>query len=150
MSRSLSNKKMMRLYFKLCVLLVWCSTGLANAQSSLSGRVIDRQTRQAMPYVAVSVPDLHMVAMTDSLGNYHFTKLPAATYQVEISALGFKTFSRSVAVNGPTAVDFELDESATELAEVVVTGSSKAVEIRKSRITVTNHFRSAWNDCLVV
>src|SRR5260221_4758856 len=106
--------------------------------SSLSGKVTDKTNQQPIPYVTISIPDLHVFTTSDSLGNYHFEKIPSATYQLQISALGFKTFSKVITVNGATIGNFELDESATELAEVVVTGSSKAIEIKKSPISIAS------------
>ncbi len=121
------------------IILLVAVLGVVNtlhAQNTLSGKVTDRQTQQAMPYVTISIPDLHEFILSDSSGNYHFEKLPSATYQIQISALGFKAFSKVIAVRGVTLINFELDESATELAEVVVTGSSKAIEIKRSPISI--------------
>ena len=108
------------------------------AQNSLSGKITDKETNQALPYVSISIPDLHAGTSTDSLGNYHFEKLPKATYQVQISAVGYKTFSKIISVSGASIINFELNQSATELAEVVVTGSSKATVIKKSPISIAS------------
>ncbi|HLZ16171.1 MAG TPA: TonB-dependent receptor, partial [Cyclobacteriaceae bacterium] len=62
----------------------------------------------------------------------------SATYQVQINALGFKAFSKVITINGASIGDFELDESTTELAEVVVTGSSKAIEIKRSPVSIAS------------
>ena len=111
---------------------------ILHAQSSLSGKITDKTNREPIPYVAVSIPDLHVFTTSDSLGHYHFEKIPSATYQLQISALGFKTFSKVIVVNGAAIGNFELDESTTELAEVVVTGSSKAIEIKKSPVSIAS------------
>lgn len=108
------------------------------AQSSLSGKITDKTNQQAIPYAAISIPDLHVHTTSDSAGKYHFEKLPAATYQVQISTLGYKTFSKVITVKGATVINFELDESTTELAEVVVTGSSKAIEIKQSPVSIAS------------
>src|SRR5258706_8010476 len=86
--------------------------------SSLSGKVTDKTNQQPIPYVTIYIPDLHVFKTTDSIGNYHFEKLPSATYQVQINALGFKTFFKVITISGATIGNFELDESTTELAEV--------------------------------
>jgi iron complex outermembrane receptor protein len=108
------------------------------AQNSLSGKITDKETNQAMPYTSISIPDLHAFTTSDSLGNYHFEKLPKATYQVQISAVGYQTFSKVISVSGVSIINFELNQSATELAEVVVTGSSKAIEIKKSPVSIAS------------
>jgi iron complex outermembrane receptor protein len=114
------------------------ATNTLHAQSSLSGKITDKTDRQPIPYAAVTIPDLHMFTTSDSVGNYHLDKIPAATYQIQVIMLGFKTFSKVITINGATVSNFELDESATELAEVVVTGSSKAIEIKKAPISIAS------------
>ncbi len=114
------------------------AANILSAQSSLSGKITDKTNQQPIPYVTISIPDLHVLTTSDSSGNYRFEKLPSATYQVQINALGFKTFSRVVTIDGASIGNFELDESATELAEIVVTGSSKAIEIRKSPVSIAS------------
>src|SRR6478609_8932379 len=109
-----------------------------NAQSSLSGRVTDKTNQQPIPFASISVPDLHMLTTTDSLGNYHFEKIPSATYQIQITGVGFKSFSKVITVNGVSIGNFELVESTTELGEIVVTGSSKAIEIKKAPISIAS------------
>ncbi|HNP79145.1 MAG TPA: TonB-dependent receptor plug domain-containing protein, partial [Cyclobacteriaceae bacterium] len=110
----------------------------ASAQNSLSGKITDKDNRLPVPFAAIAIPDLHMYTTADSLGRYHFEKLPSATYQIQITTLGYKTFSKVLTVKGTMVMDFELDESTTELAEVVVTGSSKAIEIKLSPVSITS------------
>jgi len=124
--------------FTLITLSFWLSAAVVSAQSSLSGHITDKSNRQPVPFAAIAIPDLHMYATSDSLGRYHFEKLPAATYQVQISTLGYKVFSKVITVKGVMVMDFELDESTTELAEVVVTGSSKAIEIKLSPVSIAS------------
>jgi iron complex outermembrane receptor protein len=128
----------MKLNHTILFFISFCGANILHAQSNLSGKVTDKTNQEPLPYVSIYIPDLHVSTTSDSVGNYHFEKLPAATYQVQINALGFKTFSNLVTINGPSIRNFELDESTTELTEVVVTGSSKAIEIKQSPISITS------------
>ena len=119
-------------------IMLLCPGNTLLAQNTLSGKITDNETKQAMPYVSISIPDLHAFTSTDSLGNYHFEKIPKATYQVQISAVGYKTFSKIISVSGASKINFELDQSSTELAEVVVTGSSKATEIKRTPVSIAS------------
>jgi len=119
-------------------IILFYSANILLAQNTLSGKITAKETKQALPYVSISIPDLHAYTTSDSLGNYHFEKLPRATYQVQISAVGFKTFSTVISVSGASIINFELNQSATELAEVVVTGSSKATEIKRSPVSIAS------------
>jgi len=128
----------MKLKYIISFVVFFWSTHLLSAQNILSGKITDKETKHALPFATISIPDLHTSVVADSLGNYHFEKIPEATYQVEVTAIGYKTFSEIISVHGVSVIDFELDESATELTEVVVTGSSKATEIRKSPMSIVS------------
>ncbi len=125
-------------FFRFTLAFCFLATMAASAQNSLSGKITDKDNRLPVPFAAIAIPDLHMYTTADSLGRYHFEKLPSATYQIQITTLGYKTFSKVLTVKGTMVMDFELDESTTELAEVVVTGSSKAIEIKLSPVSITS------------
>ena len=126
----------MKLKFIISVIVLFITTQSINAQNSLSGSIIDKDTRKPLPFVTVSIPDLHAFSLTDTLGNFTFTKLPSASYEIQVSSVGYKTFSKIISIIGVSTVTFELDKSITELAEVVVTGSSKATQIKKSPLPI--------------
>jgi iron complex outermembrane receptor protein len=128
----------MKLSSIILFIIVLYSTQTIVAQNTLSGKITDKETKKGMPYVSIAIPDLHAYATSDSLGQYLFEKLPRATYQVQISAVGYETFSKVVFVSGATELNFELNQSTTELAEVVVTGSSKATEIKRSPVSIAS------------
>jgi iron complex outermembrane receptor protein len=120
------------LFFTLAV------TGLfAQKENSLAGKVEDKDTKVAIAFAYIYIPDLHVAVLSDTNGHYQINKIPAATYQVQVSYLGYKNRSIMVNVNGTTVLDIELDNSKTELSEVVVTGNSKATEIRKTPLPIT-------------
>lgn len=127
----------MKFHFILFIILL-ISSSAARSQSSLAGKITDKVSGHPLAYATVSILDLHALSTADSVGNYFFDKIPAASYQVQVNALGYKTFSGLVTVQGATVVNFELDESATELDEIVVTGSSKAMEIKKSPLSLVS------------
>ncbi len=118
------------------IIMLVCASHIVSAQNSLSGKITDKQTGQPLGYTTISIFDLHTSALTDSIGHFVISKVPAASYQIQISAIGYKTFSKIVQINGAATANFEMDKSATELTEVIVTGSSKATEIRKSPLPV--------------
>ena len=84
--------------------------------------------------------------VSDNLGNYHLD-LPAGQYQLEISALGFKTISRSIIVqsNAVLFLDFNLVEDLSGLEEVVISGSLKPVLKLKSTVPVEVYTKSFFN-----
>lgn len=126
----------MKLKFIISIVVSFIITQSIYAQNTLSGKITDKDSKQPLPYTTISIADLHTSVITDSLGNYSFTKIPAAGYEIQISAVGYKTFSKIISIKGVSNVNFELDKSTTELADVVVTGSSKATQIKKSPLPI--------------
>ncbi|MBC7628060.1 TonB-dependent receptor [Ferruginibacter sp.] len=124
----------MKLIISTVVLL--CATQYLCAQNSLSGKVTDKDTKKPLTFITVSIPDLHTSVLTDSTGHFTFNRIPSASYEIQISAVGYKIFSKVIQINGSVSVNFELDKSSMELTEVVVTGSSKATQIKKSPLPI--------------
>ena len=77
----------MKLKFIISGVVLFITTQSILAQNSLSGTISDKDTKSLLSYVTVSISDLHTFSLTDTLGNYNFTKLPAASYQIQISAV---------------------------------------------------------------
>src|SRR5581483_10808668 len=103
---------------------------------ALSGRITDKDTKTALAGATVFIPDLKIAAVADSSGQYHFNALPSGTYIVEVSSVGFKRITKSITINGTTVADFELTTTIIQESPVVVTGLSKATQIRRSPIPV--------------
>lgn len=110
----------------------------SNAQNVLTGKVTDQSTQLPLAGAAVSIGDLHKTTQTDADGNFVLSDIPAASYEVEIRFPGYKNVSKTISVNGQTTADFVLDKSTTEIAEVVVTGSSKSMQIKKSPLPIVS------------
>ncbi len=106
------------------------------SSGSLSGKVVEKDSHSPLPGATISIPDLKLGVLADTAGNYHFNSLPSGTYLVQVHYVGFKTVTRNVIVNGSTVEDFELSDNTIEESPVVVTGLSKATQIRRSPIPI--------------
>lgn len=103
---------------------------------SLSGRVTEKSKGAALPGASVYIPDLKLGAIADSGGHYQFNVLPSGTYLVEVHSVGFKTFTENVVVSGETVVNFQLTDEYIEQSPVVITGLSKATQIKRSPVPI--------------
>ncbi len=91
---------------------------------TLAGRVIDARTGEGLPGAAVVLPALVVGAVTDPDGRYAVGGLPAGTYDVEISFLGYTTKTVTgveVRDGRTTELDVALSDAAEELDAVTVT-----------------------------
>ncbi len=87
---------------------------------------------------SVSINDLKLTVISDSFGNYSFKNLPAGNFLVEARSAGYKATTHSVNFTGSTVQDFQLPENIIEESEVVVTGLSKATQIKRSPIPIVS------------
>lgn len=108
---------------------------------SLSGTVTEKAKGTPVPGASVYIPDLKLGVIADSVGHYNFKSIPSGSYLVEIHSVGFKILTKNVNINGSTVVNFELTDEFMEESPVVVTGLSKATQIKRSPVPIiaVNH-----------
>ena len=109
-----------------------------SAQRTLSGKVLSASTGKPIEAASVYINDLRLGAVTDTSGNYHFKNLPAGNYVVEARSLGYKSVTQNISFTSTSTHDFSLPENIVEESEVVVTGLSKAAQIRRSSIPIVS------------
>lgn len=127
------NTKFIRFsIFLLCFLSI-----KATAQNELTGKVINKNTNTAIPFAEVFIQDLKLAALCDSEGSYSFKRIPEGTYLVEAKALGYGGKGVLVKVKGAVSCDIAVVISPFEQDEVVVTGNSRATEIRNTPQSIT-------------
>jgi iron complex outermembrane receptor protein len=101
---------------------------------TLTGTVTDKADGKPIIGANVSIPDLRRNTVTDINGRYIFNKLPKGVYLVQVSYLGYATFNQRVDFTKTTALSVQLTVSAIEAGEVVITGVSKATEIKRDPV----------------
>jgi len=101
---------------------------------TLTGKVTDKATGEPLIGVTVIIPDLHNGAVTDANGKYVLNHVPQATYLVQVRYIGYGTVTQKVDFSKTKTLDFQLQVSYIEAGEVVITGVSKATEIKRSPI----------------
>lgn len=108
---------------------------------SLSGRVSEKDKGSPLGGASIYIPDLKLGVVTDSSGHYRFNLLPSGTYLIEVHYVGYKNITRSVSINGIVVQNFVLSDEYVEESPVVVTGLSKATQIKRSPVPIVtvNH-----------
>lgn len=93
--------------------------------ANIFGHVLDKRTKEHLPYVTVKLQGTTIGITTDATGHYFLRNLPVGKFTLEVSMIGFTTAYRDVTIEaGKTLeVDFELLESARSLDEVVVSAN---------------------------
>lgn len=103
---------------------------------SISGRVSDAKNDSALAGASVYIPDLKAGVATDEHGNFNLRGLPGGTYLMQVGFIGYKSILKNISLTANITSNFILHQAATEEAEVVVTGSSKATSIRRNPIPI--------------
>lgn len=89
---------------------------------SVSGLITSTEGT-ALSGVNVWLPELQTGAATDYDGNYLISDIPAGTYRLEISSIGFQPLIRKITVTGDMTMDYQLEPTLIQLSEVTVSGT---------------------------
>ncbi|REE08319.1 outer membrane beta-barrel protein [Winogradskyella pacifica] len=109
----------------------------AQENFTLSGTVADNQSNETLIGVNIIIPEQQTGTVTNEYGFYSIT-LPAGTYVVQISYLGFKTISETLVLNSNLTKNYKLDETAESLDEVIVTEDVEKLNIKNPQMSVNS------------
>ena len=109
----------------------------AQAQSVLTGRVVEKASQRPIPDVSVRVSGTTVGARTNEQGVYRIVNVPAGSVLLRATRIGFAAATRTVtATDGLVeGIDFALEPAATILDEVVTNAVTGQAESRRSQGT---------------
>lgn len=128
----------------LFVLLSFASLTRAAAQSktgTVEGTFKDAKTQEAIIGGTARLDNTTIAGPTDAEGHYRLAQVPAGTYTLIVTSVGYKQFSQPVSVSaGKTlTVSGKLSPDNTQLSEVTVSG----VRRTNTEVSVINEIRQA-------
>ena len=109
--------------------------GFGQEKVTLSGVISDANNNETLIGVSVYVSELNIGAYTNEYGFYSIT-LPKGNYTLQISYIGFETFSEKLEIDQNVKKNFSLKESKQELKEVVITENAYKTNIKKPEMSV--------------
>jgi len=92
----------------------------AQAQFTVSGIVRDSETDDPLVNATVSLHEIERFEVTGTSGQFSFENIPAGTFKLRISYVGYQNFEQEIRVNGDTRTDVQLQPSPIMGDEVVV------------------------------
>lgn len=128
--------------FHLFVFLLFCifdaHTILAQKHNagSLTGTVTDKADGKPIAGATIMIPDLKAAAVADENGKFSINLTSKGIHLVEVSYIGYGTFYQNVDLGKTEQLDVRLSVSTMETEEVVVTGVSRATEIKRAPIPI--------------
>ena len=107
-------------------------SSLAFGQQTISGNVTDADTNDPLLGVTVLIKGTNLGTVTDFDGNYVLPKMASGDYTLELTYTGYakKTVTVSVGSSDVTT-NVELEFSASQLDEIIVTGTGAPVARKK-------------------
>lgn len=129
------------LKFLLLTLLVFVTPTIkAQIEIKIQGYVKEQKTGEPIPGANVIIPSLQAGAASDRKGCYSFTIEDKGTYTIKVSAIGYQELKQNITVIGPINKDFLLQETYTELDEIVITdqpdANIKSTDIGKNSLDI--------------
>ena len=100
-------------------------------KGSFSGIVTDAATGKPLSGVSVFISDTRSGTTTNNNGEYFIGNIPEGSHLVEFSHIGYNTLAEQVSVKGETKKDVLLFSSVAENNAVIVTGVSRASQLKK-------------------
>lgn len=102
------------------------ATVYAQLVQTIKGSVTDKETHIPLIGVAISITDIspNLGAVTDDNGNFSIANVPVGKHTVQVSYMGYQPITlQNILVTSAKEVilPMEMEESATEMQEVVVT-----------------------------
>ncbi len=117
-----------------CLLVALCFSTHAQT-ASLSGKITSGSTPIA--YAHVFLEGTLLGSSTDTEGKFVIENIPAGTYLLQVSAVGFIPVSDSIIIKGQSlSKDLSLKKDVFNLSQVVVTGTRNSVERYNSPVIV--------------
>ncbi len=117
----------------------------AQETGKISGKVVDATSSSALTGANIFLMGTTIGTAADQQGRFTISRVPPGTYQVRVRYLGYqeKTLEVSVQANKTVQVNFELQETTTELEGAVVygeltRGQAKALQVQKNAPNIKN------------
>lgn len=121
----------------IAVLALIFKTAMALPVAQLKGKVTDALTKQPLAGATVFITDLKTSTITDANGEFVFPQVPnKGRLLVEVRYVGYTTISKYVDLSLSKTIDFELEGSVLEGAEVVVTGTPNGANSKTNSLAV--------------
>jgi iron complex outermembrane receptor protein len=105
-----------------------------DATTTLTGTIVDKTDGKPIPGASISIPDLRIGTVSDANGKYIISQLPKGVYLLQVSFIGYATFNQRVDFAKTNQINVQLQTSSIEAGEVVITGVSKATEIKRNPV----------------
>ena len=131
------NRKLHAFLF-LLICISWSPPLLAGAPvyASLTGTITDKADGKPIAGATISIPDLKIATVSDANGKFTLTLNSRGIHLVEVSYVGYGSFYQNVDLGTTPPLEIRLSVSTVETEEIIVTGVSRATELKRAPIPI--------------
>jgi iron complex outermembrane recepter protein len=129
-------KKLMTAFTILTFLAANANSKVGILKVSLTGIVTDAATGKPLSGVSVYISDTKTGTNTNTNGEYFIGNIAEGSHLIEFSHIGFNTYAAQIIIKGNTKKDIQLSEAVVENNAVIVTGVSRASQLKKVPFSV--------------
>ncbi len=105
-----------------------------NCSYSLTVKVVDEQSKSALPGVIIQLSNINLSKESDANGMAVFEKLCASDYKILLSFLSYHSITQRISVNTNKTVVFELSPSVKNIANVNIISERTSTETSMAKI----------------
>lgn len=116
------------------VLYAFLGLHILSAQIKLNGVITGKSNKEPLPGAVIYFPDLKNGTTSKTDGSFEINNLPKTKTIIQVKLIGYKTYIKTIDLSSETTLYVDMEESVIEANEVVVTGVSKATEIKRNPI----------------
>ena len=93
---------------------------------------------EALAYASIGIVGTQFGATSNDKGYFEIKNVPPGTYEIGASSVGYQSekVTATLPAGGSATINIVLQEKTSKLEEVVVTGVTRATEVRKSPIPI--------------
>ncbi len=115
-----------------------CACFKSYSQITLTGFVKDKVTQEVLPGAILYFPDLKNSGVSNADGSFKINNLPSTNTILQVILLGYQTVIKNIDLKTTTYITIEMEQSHIETNEILITGVSKATEIKKNPIPMVS------------
>ncbi len=119
-------------------LIILCLSFSVYAQTQLTGIVKDKARNEVLPGTILYFPDLKSCSISKPDGTFEINNLPHIKTLLQVRLLGYQTVIKTIDLSLHIPIVIEMEQSHMEANEVVITGVSKATEIKRNPIPMVS------------
>lgn len=106
--------------------------------ANLNGHVIDKNTKEHVPFFTVTLKGTTIGTATDETGHYFLKNLPVGTYTIRVNGVGYRSAEKQIVLRkGEThELNFEVEEDIIQLETVVVSANKNETNRMEAPVVV--------------